>query len=135
MPEDASIKTLNILLVDDMSTNRELIKACLNDPQYRINEAADGQQAINILKQQKFDVAILDVMMPGIDGIELCTYIRNMPTTEIIPIIMITSLNSMEDILEIEQAGATMYLERPFDAKKLRKLLSEVTQAKNASNR
>jgi CheY-like chemotaxis protein len=107
----------------------------LNDPQYRINEAADGQQAINILKQQKFDVAILDVMMPGIDGIELCTYIRNMPTTEIIPIIMITSLNSMEDILEIEQAGATMYLERPFDAKKLRKLLSEVTRAKNASNR
>lgn len=124
-------KPIEVLLVDDMSTNRELIKVCLHGLNCRINEAADGRQAIEFLNHQQFDLAILDVMMPGMDGIELCTHIRNKPNTEDLPVVMITSLTSPEDISEMHAAGATTYLEKPFNANTLRKIIIELAQLKN----
>ena len=124
---EKSNKPIKVLLVDDMLTSRYLIKLCLKLPDYSVDEVSNGEDALRKLKLAPFDIAILDVMMPGMDGIELCTHIRKDSELADLPIIMITSLNSSADLDDINQAGATCYLEKPFNANELRMLISQLS--------
>ncbi|PWW36669.1 MULTISPECIES: response regulator transcription factor [Paenibacillus] len=101
-----------ILVVDDDSHIRKLIRIYLEKNQFSVVEAPDGQEALNILSHTKIDLAIVDVMMPRIDGIELTEDIRSYMD---IPILMVTAKGESKDKVRGFNAGSDDYLVKPFD--------------------
>ncbi|MFB8373893.1 response regulator transcription factor [Paenibacillus taichungensis] len=101
-----------ILVVDDDSHIRKLIRIYLETNQFSVVEAPDGQEALNILSHTKIDLAIVDVMMPHVDGIELTEDIRSYMD---IPILMVTAKGESKDKVRGFNAGSDDYLVKPFD--------------------
>ncbi|HBU81866.1 MAG TPA: DNA-binding response regulator [Paenibacillus sp.] len=101
-----------ILVVDDDSHIRKLIRIYLEKNQFSVVEATDGQEALNILSHTKIDLAIVDVMMPRVDGIELTEDIRSYMD---IPILMVTAKGESKDKVKGFNAGSDDYLVKPFD--------------------
>lgn len=101
-----------ILVVDDDSHIRKLIRIYLEKNQFSVVEAPDGQEALNILSHTKIDLAIVDVMMPRVDGIELTEDIRSYMD---IPILMVTAKGESKDKVKGFNAGSDDYLVKPFD--------------------
>ncbi|OMF08202.1 DNA-binding response regulator [Paenibacillus amylolyticus] len=101
-----------ILVVDDDSHIRKLIRIYLEKNQFSVLEAPDGQEALDILSHTKVDLAIVDVMMPRIDGIELTEDIRSYLD---IPILMVTAKGESKDKVRGFNAGSDDYLVKPFD--------------------
>lgn len=101
-----------ILVVDDDSHIRKLIRIYLEKNQFSVVEAPDGQEALNILSHTKIDLAIVDVMMPRVDGIELTEDIRSYMD---IPILMVTAKGESKDKVRGFNAGSDDYLVKPFD--------------------
>lgn len=102
-----------ILIVDDSDFSRSNISKMLDDPRYNIiGEAANAKEAINILKDRKAHLAIVDVVMPDVSGIELANYItENFSDTNII---MISSLGQESIVIDSISAGASDYIQKPF---------------------
>ena len=82
---------------------------------YRVTEAVNGQQAIDAITQQRFDAVLLDVLMPDIDGFQVCRHVRQNLGLELLPIIMLTTLTSREDVARGLGCGATDFVSKPFD--------------------
>lgn len=101
-----------ILVVDDDPHIRTLIRLYLENIQFTVIEAEDGQVALDILSEKKIDLAIIDVMMPHVDGLELTEDIRSFLT---IPILMVTAKSESHDKVKGFQAGTDDYLVKPFD--------------------
>lgn len=108
-----------ILVVDDMATNRMLVRAALNDTEYAIVEAGSGEEALRLLNDQHFDVVLLDVRMPGMDGFETCEKIRQVEQLKLLPVIMLTVVEETDSIVHGMQSGATDYLTKPFQPNEL----------------
>jgi DNA-binding response OmpR family regulator len=115
-----------ILIVDDESTIRFLITATLEDEGYELFEAADGREAVALVADVQPDVIILDVMMPGITGYELCAKLKREPATRGIVIIMLTAKGQERDRRHSEQAGADYYLRKPFSPIELSALVASI---------
>ena len=111
----SNIVMFSILVVDDEPDNFDVIEALLSDQDYQLHYAANGQDAINSLEIYQPDVILLDVMMPGIDGIEVCRQIKAMPSWEAVPIIMVTSLTAKTDIARCLNAGADDFISKPVN--------------------
>ncbi|WP_425059720.1 Alkaline phosphatase synthesis transcriptional regulatory protein PhoP [Sporomusa carbonis] len=111
--------TGKILIVDDELNIRELIKFNLEKESYKVLEAGDGQTAINIAKADRPDLIVLDLMLPGIDGLEVCRIIKNSRETTAIPIIMLTAKNEEIDKVIGLELGADDYLTKPFSPREL----------------
>ncbi|MCP4271483.1 MAG: response regulator [Gammaproteobacteria bacterium] len=109
----------SILIVDDMATNRGLVKAVLSPKKYTFYEAESGEKALDMIESSKPDVILLDVMMPGLTGIETCEKIRQKDDFSLVPIIMLTSLDSPDSIADAMTSGATDYIIKPFNAVEL----------------
>lgn len=103
---------LNVLIVDDEWNMRNLIRIYLNKNGIDVKETASGAEAIEALKKETFDLAILDIMMPGMDGWEVCKAIREFSS---IPILMLTARTDTKDKVKGLQLGADDYLAKPFD--------------------
>ncbi|MBI2866584.1 MAG: response regulator [Chloroflexi bacterium] len=114
-----------VLLVDDDARVRRLMVATLGDG-YTLLEAADGLQGLGLARREQPDVVLLDVMMPGLDGFEVCRRLKADPATTEVAVIMLTGLDSDEDRARGEQAGAAAYLVKPFSPRALLDLLSKV---------
>ena len=108
-------KRSRILVVDDDPNIRELIVETLDDGKYETIEARDGNEALEICANEKPDIIVLDVMMPDIDGLEVCLRLRNEALTCHIPIILLTAKGMLEDKIRGMQTGADDYLTKPFD--------------------
>ncbi len=108
-----------ILVVDDELNIRELIKFNLEKAGYKVLEAADGQAAVDIAKGNRPDLIVLDLMLPGIDGLEVCRIIKNARETSAIPIIMLTAKNEEIDKVIGLELGADDYLTKPFSSREL----------------
>jgi CheY-like chemotaxis protein len=117
-----------ILIVDDEPSIRFLITATLEDEGYELFEAADGQEAYNLVKSNKPDLIILDVMMPGLTGYELCAKLKQDPVTQNIVIIMLTAKGQEQDRLQSRQAGADRYLRKPFSPLELINVVASFLQ-------
>jgi len=104
----------NVLIVDDLDVNRSLVRNALKAGNYNITEAANGEQALQCIEHTEFDVVLLDIMMPGIDGAEVCRHVRNDMHNDLLPIIMVTALDDPEGIGIAFQAGANDYIAKPF---------------------
>jgi adenylate cyclase len=104
-----------ILIVDDDAINRLLLQACLEDQGFQVAEVTDGQQALDILERFSFDVILLDLLMPVLDGFEVLRRVKLDPRLRHIPVIVISSIDEMESVLRCIEMGAADHLPKPFD--------------------
>jgi cyclic di-GMP phosphodiesterase len=117
-----------VLIVDDEYIGRETLQSVLEGEGYELEMAENGLQAIEKAKQLLPDVILLDVMMPGMTGFEVCRQIRNDPQIAEIPIIILTALDDRESLLNALKAGADDFISKPFDRYELRARLLGITQ-------
>ncbi len=110
----------SILVVDDEPDNFDVIDAFLAEDRYHLNYASSGHDAIAALDTFNPDVILLDVMMPELDGLEVCQQIKVMPKWKGVPIIMVTALNSKEDMARCLAAGADDFISKPVNSVELR---------------
>ena len=86
-----------ILVVDDIEANRRLLQAKLEAQYYTVIQAENGPQALEVASKELPDIILLDVMMPGMDGYEVCRRLKEDPATAFIPVVMVTALSDTED--------------------------------------
>jgi DNA-binding response OmpR family regulator len=103
-----------ILLVDDEPRLLHVVGLYLSMEGFEVTEAQDGTEAMSKLDSETFDLAILDVMMPGVDGIEVCRHIRSTPQTQSMPVLVFTSLSADADVERARLAGANHLITKPF---------------------
>lgn len=115
-----------ILIVDDSGTMRQIAKFIMQSIGFKnIAEAEDGLKALDALRNERIDLVLSDCNMPNMNGIELLTHIRSDPELNTIPFIVMTSAEQKESLLEMVKAGASDYIEKPFQADDLRKKLEK----------
>ncbi len=104
-----------ILIVDDNPTNLDILQARLAPHNYEIVTATDGEEALAIAREKQPDLILLDIMMPKMDGIEVCRHLRADPSLPFMPIIMVTAKADSKDVVAGLEAGADEYLTKPVD--------------------
>jgi adenylate cyclase len=107
-----------ILVVDDLAPNVRLLEAVLSPRGFRVATASSGAEALDVLSKEHPDLVLLDIVMPGMDGYEVCRRIREDPETAFLPVIMITASGEEEKIRAIE-SGADDFVNKPFDQAEL----------------
>jgi putative two-component system response regulator len=117
-----------VLIVDDEYAGRETLQSVLEGEGYQLEMAENGMQAIEKAKKLLPDVILLDVMMPGMTGFEVCQRIRSDPEIAEIPIIVLTALDDRESLLTALKAGADDFISKPFDRYELRARLLGITR-------
>lgn len=117
-------RTLNladykIMIVDDVSGNIDVLTAILREETIKTESALSGKEAIKIVETVKPDLILLDILMPEMDGFEVCKQLKANPATAEIPIIFITALTEKKDMLKGLTCGAVDYIIKPFNAQEL----------------
>ena len=108
-----------ILVVDDEPLNIKLLEANLLSQGYDVVAASSGHDALKILDENDIDLVLLDVMMPGLDGIEVAKRIRANEKTSLLPIVLVTSLRDISDRIKGIEAGSDDFISKPFDKEEL----------------
>jgi CheY-like chemotaxis protein len=122
----------HILIADDEFYQRILIREALAaDPALCITEAANGAEALALVQQQTLDLAILDLLMPDIGGLQVCRLMKGRPSLRAIPVIVITALPTDEHRVGARGAGADYFLTKPFDNEALLKLVQQALQRRS----
>ncbi len=119
-PFSAEQKKRRILLIDDDPLIRQLVARTLDDATYQVVEAASGLEGIALAMENPPDLILLDVMMPGMDGYEVCNHLRLHSATVNIPILMLTALDQIDSKVYGLRTGADDYITKPFDLRELR---------------
>jgi adenylate cyclase len=104
-----------ILIVDDNETNRDILVTRLATHGYELTQAADGEEALAAAKEQLPDLILLDIMMPKLDGVEVCRRLKGDPNLPFMPIILVTAKADSKDVVTGLEAGADEYLTKPID--------------------
>jgi two-component system cell cycle response regulator len=107
--------TGRVLVVDDILANVKLLEARLSAEYFDVLTAYSGPEALEILQIERVDVVLLDVMMPGLDGFEVCRRIKASPKTMHVPVVMVTALDQTTDKVQGLEAGADDFLTKPVD--------------------
>jgi len=114
-----STQTSKILIVDDVQLNLDLMKDILSGNGYMIATAINGKSAIAKAKAHKFDLILLDIVLPDIDGFEVCSHLKSNPQTHDVPIIFLTAKREKDNIIKGFQLGAVDYIPKPFSKEEL----------------
>jgi DNA-binding response OmpR family regulator len=109
----------DILIIDDIPENIKVLGSILDKEPYAISFATDGAQALEMIEEQDFDLILLDIMMPGMDGYEVCRRTKAMPLKKDIPIIFLTARSEKADIVKGLELGAVDYVTKPFNSHEL----------------
>jgi DNA-binding response OmpR family regulator len=109
----------NLLIIDDISENIQVLGHVLTKERYSISFATDGRQALEMVAENDFDLILLDIMMPHMDGYEVCRRLKMMPAKSDIPVIFLTARTEAADIVKGFQVGAVDYVTKPFNAMEL----------------
>ena len=108
-----------ILIVDDVKKNIQVLGSVLGREGYRVSYALDGPKALLMAAEGEFDLILLDVMMPGMDGLEVCAKLKENPRLRDIPVIFLTARTEHADIVTGFSLGAADYLTKPFNTAEL----------------
>jgi sigma-B regulation protein RsbU (phosphoserine phosphatase) len=108
-----------LLIVDDIPENIKVLGASLKHAGYIITFATSGVEAIEMAKKNNIDLILLDIMMPGMDGYQVCQTLKSEERTKNVPVIFITAKTQNEDIVRGFEAGAVDYITKPFNAAEL----------------
>jgi len=122
--------TARILVVDDVAANVKLLEARLIAEYYDVVTARSGPEAIEICEDGKIDLVLLDIMMPGMDGFEVCRTLKGSPKTEHIPVVMVTALDQTQDRVNGLEAGADDFLVKPVNDLQLLTRVRTLTRLK-----
>ncbi|MBV6623360.1 MAG: hybrid sensor histidine kinase/response regulator [Rivularia sp. (in: Bacteria)] len=135
------MKKASILVIDDEPDNFDVIETLLSvdlnkaawaeNYDYQLHYIANGEEAILSLGTFEPDIILLDVMMPGIDGIEVCRQIKAMPKWQSVPIIMVTALSSKEDLANCLKSGADDFISKPVNGVELRARVNSMLRIKH----
>lgn len=104
-----------ILIVDDLAPNLHLLEAKLEREYYDVLKASSGEQALKIAATEKIDLVLLDAMMPGMNGFEVCEHLKSDPKTWHVPVVMVTALEETKDRVRGLEAGADDFITKPID--------------------
>lgn len=118
---------LRTLVVDDYETVRRRLTAALTKLGVAVVEAGDGHEALEILGRERFDIVLTDLVMPEMDGFELCAEIRASPSLRGLPIVVVSTHRDARHIVRALRLGADDYVPKPASAELLRKVLARVT--------
>ena len=124
---EADQSQVTILVVDDIPLNVLLIRKMLGKLKFNILAANNGQAALDTVAANKVDVVLLDLMMPGMDGCEVLTRLRNQEETKELPVVILSALNSSDDVTKGFQPGANDFITKPIIMERL--LTCVATQA------
>lgn len=121
----ANVMENSILVVDDEEDTVELARMVLEYEGYRVFSAGNGEEAIQFLNTtaEKPDLVLLDVLMPKVNGLEVCKWIKNNPNLQDIPVLLFTAKVGKKDRVAGEAAGADAYINKPFSADDLLNLI------------
>lgn len=108
-------ESMNVMIVDDTRPNVLVLQRALNNIGYNISVAFDGEMALDLIPKVKPDLILLDVMMPGMNGFDVCKLLKKDATVKDIPVIFITAMGMPKDILTGFEAGAVDYITKPFN--------------------
>jgi c-di-GMP phosphodiesterase len=108
-----------ILIADDNKINRLVVTATLKGYDYRVVEAADGQEAVDVALREHPDLILMDMMMPVMDGLKATSILKEHNATNRTPVLMLTALSETEDRIKAFDAGVTGFLTKPFDRMEL----------------
>jgi putative two-component system response regulator len=111
-PEETS-EQARVLIVDDSDLNLKLLTGLLQPLQYEVLQAQDGEQALNLAAKNELDLVLLDIMMPGMDGFEVCRRLKANERTRMLPIILVTALDDLESRIQGIEAGADDFITKP----------------------
>ncbi len=121
-----------VMIVDDTPDNLALLSDTLSESGYRVLVATDGSSALEQIAYLKPDIILLDVMMPGMDGYETCNRLKSDPNTAAIPVLFMTALSELDDLLRGFGEGAVDYLVKPIRPPEvLARVEAQLTQARN----
>jgi putative two-component system response regulator len=109
-----------VLIVDDIEGNTRLMESLLRPDGHTVRTASDGAEALRLVRSEHPDLVLMDVMMPKLDGYEACAEIKQDPSTRLIPVVLITSLNDSASRIRGIDAGADDFVSKPFNAPELR---------------
>lgn len=124
-----------ILLAEDELALRFLITETLTDEGYEISEAKDGNQAMQLLENETYDLIILDYMMPGHTGIEVCEWLRGLESeNRDKPVILLTAKTMEKDQIRAKEAGVTHYMKKPFSPLQLIELVEQTVVSHQRTN-
>ncbi len=133
--QDHDYSKYNVLAVDDIPLNLLLVQKMLSKFNFQFRTAANGQQALDAVAAQKPDLILLDLMMPGIDGFEVIRRLREDPATADVQIVILSALNSNEDVVKGFNVGANDFIMKPIIMEKLLSCVVtqlQLVEAKNA---
>jgi len=111
--------TEKILIVDDVSRNIQILGNILSQEEFQMAYAQSGKEAIDVCEAENFDLILLDIMMPEMDGYEVCKILKENPATSEIPIIFLTAKADMDSIIKGFEIGGQDYITKPFNAAEL----------------
>jgi adenylate cyclase len=109
-----------VLVVDDDPLNRMLLTRSLEQEGHRVGSAASGQEALEILREKPFDVVLLDIVMPELDGVSVLERLKRDPVLQHVPVIMISAVDEIDTVVRCIEMGAEDYLPKPFNPVLLR---------------
>ena len=114
-----------ILAIDDIEDNLITLNAIIRDsfPDIRVLSARTGQKGIEIACEESPDVILLDIVMPGMDGFDVCSYLKSDPRTGDIPVVFLTSMDTPATVVDSFEQGAEIYLTKPIRPSELVKQL------------
>lgn len=119
-----------ILVIDDEPTNFDVIESFLSQQNYQLHYMSSGREAIAALDLLQPDAILLDVMMPDMNGIDVCQHIKSLAKWQAVPIIMITALSTSDDLAQCLEAGADDYVSKPINKLELRSRLQSMLRIK-----
>ncbi len=112
-------KNADILIVDDTPANLQLLNKMLKNEGYKVRLLPSGKMALDAVKEEPPVLILLDINMPGMNGFEVCEKIKSFPETKDIPIIFLTAMTELEDVIKGFKLGAVDYITKPFNQEEL----------------
>jgi len=119
-----------VLVVDDIEANRTLVSRLLSADGHRVTVAEDGRVALHSVRRDPPDLVLMDVMMPHLDGFEVCRALKQHPLTRLVPVVLVTALQNSEDRIRGIEAGADDFVSKPFNPHELRARIRSLIRIK-----
>ncbi len=119
-----------VLVVDDNEQNLDLLDALLSSKGYHVIKARNGKEALDLVEEVSPHIILLDVIMPGMDGYETCKRLKEKESTRLIPVVMLTALNSLEDKVKGIEVGADDFITKPFQMPELLARVNSLVRVK-----
>jgi PAS domain S-box-containing protein len=128
----ASLCAARLLVVDDDDNNRDMLQRQLGRMGYEVETASNGPRALELLKQSPFDLILLDILMPGMDGFEVLTALQASSKLRDIPVIVLSALDEMDSVARCVEMGASDFIAKPFEKAILQSRIGAVTKRRTA---